>query len=35
MPSFRTEISLDRKSGVVICGIDEAGHWPGRWSLAL
>ena len=28
MPSFRTEISLGRKSGVVICGIDEAGRGP-------
>jgi ribonuclease HII len=25
MPSFRYEISLGRKSGAVICGVDEAG----------
>ena len=25
MPTFRYEISLARKSGAVICGIDEAG----------
>lgn len=28
MPSFRYEISLGRKSGAVICGIDEAGRGP-------
>ena len=28
MPSFRYEIELGRKSGVVICGIDEAGRGP-------
>jgi ribonuclease HII len=28
MPSFRHEISLGRKSGAVICGIDEAGRGP-------
>jgi hypothetical protein len=25
MPTFRYEISLGRKSGAVICGVDEAG----------
>jgi ribonuclease HII len=28
MPSFRYEISLGRKSGVMICGVDEAGRGP-------
>jgi ribonuclease HII len=28
MPSFRYEISLGRKSGAVICGVDEAGRGP-------
>jgi ribonuclease HII len=28
MPTFRYEISLGRKSGAVICGVDEAGRGP-------
>ena len=28
MPTFRHEISLGRKSGAVICGVDEAGRGP-------
>ena len=28
MPTFRHEIALGRKSGAVICGIDEAGRGP-------
>lgn len=28
MPSFRYEISLGRRSGAVICGVDEAGRGP-------
>ena len=28
MPSFRHEISLGRKSGAVICGVDEVGRGP-------
>ena len=28
MPTFRYEIALGRKSGAVICGVDEAGRGP-------
>ncbi len=28
MPSFRHEISLGRRSGAVICGVDEVGRGP-------
>ena len=28
MPTFRHEIALGRKSGAVICGVDEAGRGP-------
>jgi hypothetical protein len=28
MPTFRYEIQLGRKSGAVICGVDEAGRRP-------
>ena len=28
MPTFRYEIQLGRKSGAVICGVDEAGRGP-------
>lgn len=28
MPTFRTENTLGRKSGAVICGVDEAGRGP-------